>query len=155
MIVDDFGALDQSQIDRVNAVISRAQSAATQADALVPGVVDSLWSDMIGAGPTANALRSNAAAADAEAQTISARGTQIIADPTSSEADVENLESALPSLSNAAAQQAAALLTPSAAAQAVGAGFKSPFGIPLAVWGVGAAALVALYVVGRVQSLRR
>lgn len=141
-----FGSLDQSQIDRVNSVVSEAQASAAQASALVPGIVSSLWADAIGAGSSASALQSNALAAQNEYQTIQARAASILADPLSNESDVQGLEQAIPSLSNTAAQQAAALLSPTAAVQAVGAGFKNPFGIPLAVWGSAAAALAAIYV---------
>jgi hypothetical protein len=149
----NFGSLDSDQVARLNAVVAQAHNSATEAAALVPNIFTRGWDTLIGASSSVDALRSNAAAAQTLYQTLAAKRDRLIADPNSSEADVQDMEGVAPAaLQNTASAAGADQLSLSAAydqvvaqsASDLAAAVKNPFGIPLWVWGVGAVGILAL-----------
>lgn len=149
-----FGALDSSQVARLDAVVAQAQRSAEDAQSLTPGVLSSLWSSAIGAESSAAALRANAASAWTLYDVLADKRNRLANDPGATEYDVQVVEGSVPALSNVAAREGAYLLTPGAALVETAKGTaadiagmaKAPFGLPLWAWAAGAAAL-ALFIV--------
>lgn len=149
-----FGALDASQIARLDAVVERARQSRDEAWSLVPGLFSSMWSTAIGASSSVEALQANARAATTLYETLLDRRNRLANDPNATDYDVQVVEGAVPALSNEAAQEASYLLTPGAAVLETAKGtieditgaVKSPFGVPWWIWIAGAGAL-ALFIV--------
>lgn len=141
-----FGALDQSQIDRVNAAANAAIASAARAQATAASM-SSLWATISRTDSSYNAAQSDAHSAAVLRDAVVAHRDRILADPNASEADVASIEGSAPALSNAQLDATSVLLSPSTT-------FSQTFGpipgqilggIPWWAWAAGG--LVALAVI--------
>ncbi len=142
-----FGGLDESQIARLDAVVAAAEASAVEAEYLVPGAITTAWSNLIGAGSTTAAIRTNAAAAMTLYRTLKAKRDALANDPNATEYDVQVMEGSADAMSNKASEAAAEQLKPTTAlTDVVGGTYRDIVGgaSTAALWAAGAGVLALL-----------
>jgi hypothetical protein len=150
LIFKGFGALDSSQVARLDAALAVAKANADQAQSLAPNIFKQAWASLIGAGSSAQAMSSDAYATQNLYNTLVARRAALVNDPYASETEVESFERSAGATVNTQLIAADYQLSPEGVYDQVVAptisSLANPFGIPLWAWGVGA---VALYFLAR------
>ena len=135
-----FGALDDSQIARMDAIVAKAEATAVRGQQLVEAA-NGTWAYLIGAGSGYEALKSDAAASMNLYRRLRDERNRLASDPYASENDVLKMEGARPALTNTQAEAGAKLLTVGAAVEET---LPKPGDLPWWVWALGGLAALAV-----------